>query len=95
MSVTVKFVGALRCVAGKSAMKIKCSTNFSVKELIQKILLDIPEIKTVIIDQQADGIIKNTALILVNDREINVLNGLDTLLTNEDEVVFIPVAHGG
>ncbi|MCL1965559.1 MAG: MoaD/ThiS family protein [Candidatus Bathyarchaeota archaeon] len=95
MSVTVKFVGALRRVADKSMMKISCSPNFSVKDLIQKILLDIPEIKKDIINQQTDGTIKNTVLILVNDREISVLNGLDTILTNEDEIVFIPVAHGG
>jgi molybdopterin converting factor small subunit len=95
MPVTVKFVGALRRVADKSMMKISCSPNFSVKDLIQKILLDIPEIKKDIINQQTDGTIKNTVLILVNDREISVLNGLDTILTNEDEIVFIPVAHGG
>jgi molybdopterin converting factor small subunit len=95
MSVTVKFVGALRRVANKSTMVISCSTNFSVKDLIQKILLDIPELKKDIINQQMDGTIKNTVLILVNEREIGVLNGLDTLLTNEDEIVFIPVAHGG
>jgi MoaD family protein len=95
MSVTVKFVGALRRVANKSSMTIECSTNFSIKDLIQKILLDMPAIKTDIIRQQADGTIKNTVLILVNEREISVLNGLDTLLTNKDEVVFIPIAHGG
>jgi len=76
-------------------MVINYSTNFSVKDLIQKIILDIPEIKLYIINQQADGTIKNTVLILVNEREISVLNGLDTLLYNNDEVVFIPVAHGG
>ncbi|MDR0318605.1 MAG: MoaD/ThiS family protein [Nitrososphaerota archaeon] len=95
MSVTVKFVGALRRAVNKSTMTINCSTNFSVKELIQKILIDIPEIKTDIITQQADGAMKNAVLILVNEREISVLNGLDTILTNKDDVVFIPVAHGG
>ena len=95
MSITVKFIGALRRVTNKSVMVINYSTNFSVKDLIQKIILDIPEIKLYIINQQADGTIKNTVLILVNEREISVLNGLDTLLYNNDEVVFIPVAHGG
>jgi molybdopterin converting factor small subunit len=95
MPVTVKFIGALRHVADKSTMIINCSTNFSVKDLIQKILSDIPEMKIHIINHQTDSTIKNTVLILVNEREISVLNGLDTLLTNEDEVVIIPVAHGG
>jgi molybdopterin converting factor small subunit len=96
ITVTVKFIGSLRHVTGKSTIIIICSTNYSVKELIiNKIVLDMPDIKTHIIRQQADGTIKSAALILVNDREINVLNGLDTLLANKDEVVFIPVSHGG
>ncbi|MDR0798084.1 MAG: MoaD family protein [Nitrososphaerota archaeon] len=95
MSVTVKFVGTLRNAAGKSSMIIHCSPLFSVKNLIQKILLDIPDIKTTVILYQAVGSIKNNVLILVNGREISVLNGLDTQLYNDDEVVIIPVAHGG
>ncbi|MCL1978419.1 MAG: MoaD family protein [Candidatus Bathyarchaeota archaeon] len=95
MNVNVKFVGALRHIAGKPKMVIPYMTCFSVKDLIQKIVIDIPEIKASIIDQQADGTIKTNALILVNDREISVLNGLDTLLASGDEVVFIPVVHGG
>jgi molybdopterin converting factor small subunit len=31
----------------------------------------------------------------VNGREISVLNGLDTILKDGDEVVFVPVVHGG
>lgn len=35
------------------------------------------------------------ALIMVSDREINTLNGLDTELTENDELALLPVAHGG
>ena len=38
---------------------------------------------------------KTNALILVNDREISVLDGLETKLSDGDEVVFVPVVHGG
>jgi molybdopterin converting factor small subunit len=31
----------------------------------------------------------------VNGKEISVLNGLDTVLKDGDEVVFVPVVHGG
>jgi len=34
-------------------------------------------------------------LILVNDREIGVLNSLETKLNDGDEVVLVPVVHGG
>jgi len=34
-------------------------------------------------------------LILVNGREISVLNGLETKLKDGDEISLIPVVHGG
>jgi MoaD family protein len=95
MFVTVKFVGALRHVAGKSEVVIDCLTNFSVKELIQKIIIDMPEIKNSIINQHTVDTVKNNSLILINDREISVLNGIATMLADGDRVVFIPVVHGG
>jgi molybdopterin converting factor small subunit len=100
MVVTVKFIGALRHIAGKSKTVTVdnadvCSANFAVKDLIQKIIIDVPAIKADLIVEQKNGDVKTSALILVNDREISVLNGIDTLLANGDEVVFIPVVHGG
>jgi MoaD family protein len=95
MIINVKFVGALRHIAGKPEMLIDCSAGFSVKDLIQKIVLDIPAIKMHIIDQQTNSVVIVNVLVLVNDRELSVLNGVDTPLTDGDEVVFIPVAHGG
>jgi molybdopterin converting factor small subunit len=34
-------------------------------------------------------------LVLVNGKEISVLDRLETLIKDGDEVVFIPVVHGG
>jgi len=76
-------------------MVIIGSDNFSIKQLIQKVLLDLPDMKTSLINPQTDGTLKANALILVNDREISVLNGIDTPVNDGDEVVFIPIVHGG
>jgi len=35
------------------------------------------------------------ALIMVSGREINTLSGLETALTEKDELALLPVAHGG
>jgi len=94
MAVIVKFIGALRQVSGKTQLKVECTENFSLKGLILKITQDIPQLKASLIDQQL-GVMKTNALILVNDREISVLNGLDTKINEGDEVVFVPVVHGG
>jgi len=37
----------------------------------------------------------SSLLILVNEKDSSVLNGLETLLQDGDEVVLIPVIHGG
>lgn len=94
MAVIVKFIGALRQVSGKTQLKVECTESFSLKGLILKITQDIPQLKASLIDQQL-GAMKTNTLILVNDREISVLNGLDTKINEGDEVVFVPVVHGG
>jgi molybdopterin converting factor small subunit len=38
---------------------------------------------------------RSNSLVLINGREISVLSGLETKLSDGDEVVFIPVVHGG
>jgi molybdopterin synthase sulfur carrier subunit len=95
MAITVKFIGALRHLTGKPKLTIEHSADFTIKDLIQKLIQDAPQAKSSIIDQQPDGAMKTNALILVNDREISVLDGLETPLKDGDEVVFVPVVHGG
>jgi sulfur-carrier protein len=95
MTVTVKFIGALRHLTGKSKLSIDFSVGYAIKDLIHKLIQDTPQVKSSIVDQQADGTMKANALILVNDREISVLDGLETRLSDGDEVVFVPVVHGG
>ncbi len=95
MALTVKFIGALRHITGNPQEKLECTQNFSIKDLILQLTVDKPQLKANLINQQPDGTLKTNALILVNEREISVLSGLDTLLQDGDEVVFIPVVHGG
>lgn len=95
MAVNVKFVGALRHITGKPNVTVNYLEDLSVKDLIQKLIQDNPQIQTSIVDKQTDGTLKTNALILINDREISVLNGLETKLSDGDEIVFVPVVHGG
>jgi molybdopterin converting factor small subunit len=38
---------------------------------------------------------RSTVLVLVNGREISVLDGVDTEISPGDQVAFLPVSHGG
>jgi len=64
------------------------------KEVINKIIEEMPMFKRTLIDPDLENPRPNT-LILVNEKEVSVLNGLETMLKDGDEVVFIPVLHAG
>ena len=94
MVLTIKFVGALRHITGKTKLTLDVEKEISVKELLAKISKQTPKLETSFGDPQGADSMSN-ALILVNGREIGVLGGLETLLNDGDEVVFVPIVHGG
>jgi len=94
MAITVKFVGALRHVSGAGELALDCKGDISIRALINEITEEMPALKRSLIDQQLEDPRPN-ALILVNGREISVLNGLETNLKDGDEIVLVPVVHGG
>ena len=94
MPLTVKFIGALRHLSGKTQFTLNFQDGISVKELVDKISVEMPELKRTFSDQELNDS-RSNSLILVNGREISVLNGYETKLNDGDEIVFVPVVHGG
>ena len=94
MVVTVEFVGALRHAAGTDKVRVNCQRVISIRELIKEVTAKAPKLKLNIPKPQLEDRGINT-LILVNSKEISVLNGLETKLKDGDEAVFVPVVHGG
>jgi len=94
MILTVKFVGAFRSISGKSKFTLKFEDIVSLREVVRKIAEELPKLKRILIDLELEDPRPNT-LMLVNGKEVSVLNGLDTMLKDGDEVVFVPVVHGG
>ncbi len=94
MVLTIKFVGAMRHITGKTQLTVNYEKEMSLKELLARISQETPKLEKSLSDQQMADSTSN-ALILVNGREISVLNGLETKLSDGDEIVFVPVVHGG
>jgi len=92
--ITVKFVGAYRSISGKSKLIIKAENTVPLREAVKKIVEELPKLGRALIDPELEDPRPNT-LILVNEKEISVLDGLDTMLEDRDEVVLVPVVHGG
>ncbi|NWF86943.1 MoaD/ThiS family protein [Candidatus Bathyarchaeota archaeon] len=94
MPITIKFVGAFRGVLGKDRLVLSFEDAIPLKKAIRKIIAYLPQLEQVLINPVLEDPRPNT-LILVNGKEISVLDGLDTMLKSGDEVVFVPVVHGG
>jgi molybdopterin synthase sulfur carrier subunit len=94
MEVTARFLGVFRSVYGKSEFTIKSKDTVLLRDAVKRIVNELPELKRALIDSELEDPRPNT-LILVNGREISVLNGLETILKDGDEVVFLPVLHTG
>jgi molybdopterin converting factor small subunit len=91
---TVKFVGALRHLSGKTQLIFNCPNTLSIKDLIANIIQQLPALENTFCDQTLNDS-KSNSLILVNGKEISILNGYQTRLCDGDEIVFVPVVHGG
>jgi molybdopterin synthase sulfur carrier subunit len=94
MGITLKFIGALRHVSGNEKIFLDYKEEKSIIELIKFLNRQIPDLRRNIIDEQFNDA-RTNALILVNGREISALEGLETILKDGDEIVFVPVVHGG
>lgn len=94
MAIIVKFVGAFRHFSGVGELALGCCGLNSVSDLVNELVKKVPEMERGLVDPQLGNPGPN-ALILVNGREIGVLDGLETRLKDGDEVVLVPVVHGG
>jgi molybdopterin synthase sulfur carrier subunit len=90
----VRFIGSLRASAEKSRFTLELKKTISLREVITKIVDEQPRLKRALIDLELDDP-RTNALILVNGKEISVLQGLNTKIKDGDELVLIPVVHGG
>jgi len=64
------------------------------KEAIEEIIEETPRLRKILIDPELEDPRPNT-LIIVNGREISVLDDLETVLKDGDDVALIPVLHAG
>jgi molybdopterin converting factor small subunit len=86
-------MGTFKEAAGRPNYTIDiCSTiNALIIELIKELG---NEFRNTMLDPLMDNPLPN-ALILVNGIEINNLKGLDTPISEDDEIVLLSVTHGG
>ncbi len=94
--VDVHLLGVLQKLAEKSVISLQLETSSAiVKDIISELANSLPsEARTILIDSELDYLRLNT-LILINDKEVSALNGLNTEVKEGDKIVLVPVSHGG
>jgi len=95
-SVNVRLIGTFRVLSGKSKLPVELENEPAiVGRVIQKLVeMFSPEFEEALVDPELKDPRPN-ALILVNGKEISVLEGLETEVNKGDEIVLAPVSHGG
>ncbi len=94
MHAVFKFVGSFRSISRTSKLSISLENKITIGDAIHAMAGRNPRLKNALIDPELNTPANGT-IILVNGKEISTLNGLETKLKDGDEVVFVPVAHGG
>jgi len=93
--VKIKLLGVFRELSGKSRVTMEFEEAATVGKVVQKLTDTLSSrFKEALIDPEL-GDPRPNALILVNGKEIGVLQGLQTILDDGDELILLPVAHGG
>jgi len=92
--VSIKLLGVFRKAYGNNVIKLKIERNVKLKEIIRKLADSSENLRRVLIDPELESPLPN-AVILLNGRDISSLHGLETQIKNGDEILLIPVVHGG
>ena len=95
VGVRVKLLGFFRVSSGRSQVKVRLGESATVGDVVERLVESFPpEFKAALVDPVLREPLPN-ALILVNGKEVGVLDGVGTAVGDGDEVVFVPVTHGG
>lgn len=93
MKITLELVGILQ---GKSARRIR-EIELDVPTKIQSFIRELVKIQRDLPSPlfSDNRNIESNLLILVNEKDIYLENGLETILNPGDKVTLIPISHGG
>jgi molybdopterin converting factor small subunit len=95
--IRLRFYGVFRTAAGTNELVIEVAgKNPTVRSVIMQLVAqkEFEGLKQLLLENET-GDPRPNALIMVSGREINTLSGLETALTEKDELALLPVAHGG
>ena len=94
MRVRIRLLGVLRGAGGSRAMIIDAPDDSTVESVIRQLIDDDETLRTALWDESVDSPIPN-ALIMLDGVEVNNLQGTQTSVNLDQELVLLSVVHGG
>ena len=93
--VNVKFLGIFQRLSGKKQLELKLQEPSTIQDVMAKLLQVLSDdFKALLVDAQLNDPRPN-ALILVDGKEISALQGLETEVKDSQEIILLPMVHGG
>nr|MDO8079623.1 MoaD/ThiS family protein [Candidatus Freyarchaeota archaeon] len=93
MKIMVRAMSSLKYTAKKSKMSLNIEEGATVRSLLNSIRKVDEKLFNAILDHE--GELNSGIIILVNKKDIDVLQGLDTKLQDGDAVFLLSAVHGG
>lgn len=92
----IKLIGVLATAAGTRQVPIYSETELSLADVISKLLtqVDNRQFNDLLMDSATNNPLANV-IMLLDEQDCNLFQGLRTKLEPETVVTIIPVAHGG
>jgi molybdopterin synthase sulfur carrier subunit len=90
---TIKLLATLRDLAGAREIAVPFENGGTVRQLIHAVREVSPELGAKIMDQ--NGQLTGLVHVFVHGRNIDWLQGLDTVVDESDELMLIPPVAGG
>jgi MoaD family protein len=90
VNVEVKFFGIFQQLSGKKRFQMKLEEPATVRRVLLKLMETFSEFNRVLLEDP-----RPNSLILVGGKEISVLQGLETEVRDAEDVVLVPMVHGG
>lgn len=90
----VRFLGHLKNYVGRDMIILNDVGGMSLYNVLSKIYYMLGDSSKEIFDGSPDKL-RSSVVLLVNDVVYDVLGGFDYIVNEDDELVFIPIVHGG
>ncbi|MDH5362462.1 MAG: MoaD/ThiS family protein [Aigarchaeota archaeon] len=88
----IRLYGYLRSVAGRFEIDERIRRQMTILEVINELLDPLVSGSLMSLDRNASS---SGFLFLLNGKNVNLLDGLHTAVSDRDELAIIPVSHGG